>query len=99
MITTNICVSAESTVRSANSFTESWERYASTPNREGSLTYGFNTFAINEDYVWAQHDTEYHYAALFNGDGWHTGQGRAAGILSRVDVRHKGSSVTYYLYY
>lgn len=81
------------------SFESAWERYASTEDGEGNLTYGYNTWAVHEDYAWASHDTKSHYAAIYNDKGWHTGPGKAAGSTSKIEVTHNGTSINYYLYY
>lgn len=83
----------------SGSFSKAWERYASSTDGKANLTYGYNTTWINEDYAWAKHSTKSHYAAIKNGNGWHTGKGKAAGSTSKIEVTHKGTSVTYYCYY
>ncbi|MDE6313412.1 MAG: hypothetical protein K2M46_07280 [Lachnospiraceae bacterium] len=83
----------------SGSFSKAWERYASEDSGKAGLTYGFNTFAFNEDYAWAKHNTQSHYAALKNGSGWHTGSGKKAGSTSKIEVIHKGTSISYYCYY
>lgn len=83
----------------SGSFSSAWERYATGDSGKASLTYGYNTFLINEDYAWAKHNTKSHYAALYNGSGWHTGSGKSAGSTSKIEVTHKGSSIKYYCYY
>lgn len=100
MVPATICASAADSVSaSASSFSDDWERYKEADDGLGVLTYGFNTFAIDEDYAWASHDTKSHYASLKNAKGWHTGSAKAGGKLSRVDVTHRGTSVSYYMYY
>ena len=83
----------------SGSFDRSRERYASGDNGNAQLTYGFNTWAFNEDYAKARHNAKSHYAAIKNGNGWHTGAGKSAGSTSRVDVIHSGTSISYYNYY
>ncbi|SET56154.1 mediterrocin family bacteriocin [[Clostridium] polysaccharolyticum] len=92
----SVLITAGSIEASASSFSKPWERYKSGDNDNAELTYGYNTWAIDEDYAWAKHNTKSHYASLKNGTGWHTGSGKGAGSLSRVDVTHSGSSVSYY---
>ena len=99
MIPASLCASAANVSASATSFNSSWERYKEVSDGDGCLTYGFNTWATDEDYAWARHDTNSHYASLYNGSGWHTGSAKSGGKLSRVDVTHKGNSVSYYMYY
>ena len=83
----------------SSSFSKAWERYASSSNGKANLTYGYNTLLINEDYAWAKHDSASHYAAIKNGNGWHTGPGKSAGSTSKIEVTHSGKSVNYYCYY
>ena len=99
MVSASVSASAAGISRSASTFSTAWERYAVTSDGQGSLTYGFNTWLVNEDYAWARHNTRSHYAVLKNGSGWHTGSGKKAGATSRVDVTHKGTYVTYSLNY
>lgn len=100
-IVTKPVVSAASSISRSysGSFAKAWERYASSGNGQANLTYGYNTFLINEDYAWAKHNTKSHYAAIKNGKGWHTGSGKAAGKTSKIEVTHKGSTVSYFCYY
>ncbi|MGY3723807.1 hypothetical protein SAMN05421767_10297 [Granulicatella balaenopterae] len=79
----------------SGNFDIAWERYATGDNGKATMTYGYNTRLVDEDYVWAKHSTKHHYASLYNGKGWHTGKGVRAGKLSRVDVRHRGTLVKY----
>lgn len=96
----SLTVSAQSLSKTySGSFSKAWERYASGDNGKANLTYGYNTWAINEDYAWAKHNTKSHYAALKNGSGWHTGSGKKAGSTSKIEVTHKGSKISYYCYY
>lgn len=90
---------AGSVSKSASSFDSAWELYASSADGKANMTYGFNTYAIHEDYVHGIHSTLSHYSALNNGSGWHTGTGKDAGKYSNVDVTHSGSYVSYYLFY
>lgn len=81
------------------SFKDAWERYASEDSGRAGLTYGYNTWLTKEDYAWAKHNTKSHYAALNNGSGWHTGRGKKKGQTSKIEVKHKGSKISYYCYY
>lgn len=80
----------------SGTFDRAWERYAGGDNSNAQLTYGFNTWAFKEDYAKARHNAKSHYAAIKNGNGWHTGAGKSAGSTSRVDVIHSGTSISYY---
>lgn len=79
----------------SNDFSHAWERYASGDGGRAQLTYGYNTTFIDEDYAWAKHSEKSHYAAVYNGNGWHTGSGAKPGRTSRVDVTHGGDYVLY----
>lgn len=90
---------AQLSATNPRSFDEPWERYLSGDNGKASLKYGYNEFAFNEDYAWATHATKNHYASIYNGNGWHTGSNKGANGVSKIEVRHKGSSVSYYCNY
>lgn len=82
------------------SFDSPWELYISSSNGTAELTYGFNTFLIHEDYAHAKHSTSAHYAALNNAKGWHTGPGKKAGSISKIEVTHTEDSwIDYYCYW
>lgn len=76
-------------------FPKAWELHASGDSGRASLTYGYNTFLINEDYAWANHSTKKHYASLTNGNGGFSGPNKSKGSVSKIEVRHSGSTVTY----
>jgi hypothetical protein len=78
-------------------FTTAWSLTASSG--AASLTYGYNTVAINEDFAWANHNTAEHFASLTNGSGIHNGPVKPAGTVSTIEVTHSGSSVTYHCYW
>lgn len=82
-----------------STFSAAWERYATGDGGRAGLTYGYNTTLVNEDYAWAKHSTQSHYAAVYNGTGWHTGKGVNAGSTSKIEVTHSGTAVKYYCYY
>ena len=77
----------------SGNFNNAWVRTASSGN--ASLRYGYNTTLINEDYAWAYHLTQVHYAALKN-TGWHTGWSKAAGEVSKIEVTHNTTSTYTY---
>lgn len=96
----NLNVSAASiSATNPKAFDAPWERYISSEDGKATLTYGFNQFAINEDYAWATHATKNHYASLKNGNGWYTGPNKGAGSTSKIEVTHNGTSVSYYCNY
>ena len=97
--TTSNAASVLSTSSTGQSFVDSWERYASGDSGNAYLTYGFNTFLINEDYSWAKHNTDSHYAGVSNNNGIFTGPAKAAGSTSKIEVRHSGLLIKYYNYY
>lgn len=83
---------------SANSgtrtFTKEW--VSATSDRYGSyLTYGFNTYLIDEDYAWAEQSQVLHWAEIKNGNGWHYGPFKAAGSVSKKEVTHSGTGIYY----
>lgn len=86
------CISGNS---SGHGFTEAWE--ASTSEGDAHLTYGFNTMFVDEDYAWADHATEMHWASIKNGnEEWHTPiLPSLAGFTSKVEVEHAGTRVYY----
>lgn len=79
----------------SSSFANAWERYTSGDSNKASLTYGYNTTAINEDYAWANHSTKSHYSSVKNSNGWHTGPSEKSKSISKIEVKHSGSSLTY----
>lgn len=85
---TGVPVSAAQAEGTSNGhkFTSAWTATASY--KKGSVTYGFNTCAINEDFAWAYHSTCRHYAALLNGNDWHHGSSKGKGEWSKIEVRH-----------
>jgi hypothetical protein len=77
-------------------FERAWRLTATNSAGTASLTYGFNTWAIDEDYSWSTHHTVRHHAWLRNSRGLHSGTSSSANSRSRVDVRHGGGvTITY----
>lgn len=75
-------------------FTEAWE--VSISEGDAHLTYGFNTFLVDEDYAWSVHDSTAHNAAIKNGDGWHLPTlPSLPTFTSKVEVEHSGTHVYY----
>lgn len=79
----------------SNNFSKAWELYASGDSDRASLTYGYNTFLVNEDYAWAYHSTKNHHASLTNGTASFAGPNKGKGSVSKIEVKHSGSTVTY----
>ncbi|MBM6695366.1 hypothetical protein H9X87_11455 [Pseudoflavonifractor capillosus] len=77
------------------SFDKAWEKVA-YGNYGLKITYGFNTFLTDEDYVWGESKEYAHWSELYNGNGHHRGLIALPGFKSRVDVTHAGNSVSYY---
>lgn len=72
-----------------------WELSTTSDDGKGVLTYGYNTLAINEDYAHAYHSTKDHYAYVKNGNGSFSGSNVGKGNWSKIEVAHKGNSITY----
>lgn len=80
-------------------FTSSWERYTSGDSSRASLTYGYNTAFVNEDYAWANHSLTSHSGYVSNGSGGFSGPTKGAGAVSKIEVTHKGSDIHYMCHY
>lgn len=80
---------------SGRTFTKSWK--ASATSGTGSVTYGYNTDWINEDYAWGYCSDASHTAALRNGNGWHYGPTKSKGDVSKIEVVHSynGTNLKY----
>ena len=76
-------------------FDKKWELSTTSDGGKGVLTYGYNTLAINEDYAHAYHSTKDHYAYVKNGNGSFSGSNVGKGNWSKIEVAHKGNSITY----
>ncbi len=79
----------------SGSFSKKWEKSASTSDGAGVLTYGYNTALINEDYAHGYHANKKHYTSISNGNGSHVSGNASKGNLAKIEVTHKGSSITY----
>lgn len=91
---------AVSVSASASGFKSDWQLYKYSGTNAGKLVYGYNTWAVNEDYAIATHSKNRHQAQIRNGNGYHSAWTVDAGQTSRIDVVHSGSTVSYYnLYY
>lgn len=64
------------------------------------LEYGFDTFAIKEDYAYAYSNGFIHRSKIKNANGTKKGPKKSATAgYSDLEIRHKGNTVTYYLVY
>jgi hypothetical protein len=81
------------------SFKQAWTKSITKTEPGGIrhiLAYGYNTFLIHEDICYAYSNGYYHRAQIKNGNGTHNGPPRWANEgWSDLEVRHKGSTVTY----
>lgn len=80
-------------------FSSSWELYHSGDSGRASLTYGFNTFLIHEDYAWANHSTKTHYAYLATTNGGAAGPSKGPGSVSKIEITHLSFENFYYCNY
>lgn len=88
-----------------NNFKKAWKKttYDTGSSRIYNLEmeYGYNTIAINEDYTHGSAtagdkvDGKYHKSSVKNSRGTFKSKGVAYCYVSVIEVRHKGSSVTY----
>lgn len=107
-ITSSVCaMAAETELPPENSlgvgsgshtFSKAWEAYKGD-DYGTYITYGFNTFLIDEDYCWAEQKQLFHFGTLRNGKGWHDGPLKAPGNVSKIEVTHNGSSIYYACYW
>lgn len=78
-----------------SSFSSAWELYHSGDSGRASLTYGYNTWMIHEDYAWANHSTNSHKANIGNPQS-HSGPVKPAGAVSKIEVTHVNPEVFYF---
>ena len=95
LISSSIPVMAFSVTNGNKTFDKKWELSTTSDGGKGVLTYGYNTLAINEDYAHAYHSTKDHYAYVKNGNGSFSGSNVGKGNWSKIEVAHKGNSITY----
>ena len=60
---------------------------------DAKLVYGYNTFLFNEDYCHSK--KQFSVAYLTNGNGTHTANAALYTKWSKIEVMHKGNSITY----
>jgi hypothetical protein len=77
----------------SNNFTNSW--YKKITVETGYFKYGFNTTAINEDFVHSWHPSKKITASLKNANGTFTASWNPALGYYSAEVRHSGSTVSY----
>lgn len=95
MVGNTINTNAFSITNDGKGFSKAWELSVTSDDNKAILKYGFNTFAINEDYAHAYHSTKSHYAYLKNGKGSFSGKNKGSGSWSKIEITHKGSSIVY----
>lgn len=81
----------------SGSFASDWSKTVDT-NVNGArlvLTYGYNTSFINEDTAYSLYYGAQHRSKIKNGNGTSYGPSVSAYEWSDLEIRHKGSSVTY----
>ena len=96
-------VSAKTTSTSySGQFNKAWQKTKTDTGQSDpyavKLTYGYNTKLINEDYTWtmASRYAKKHTAYVKNGSGvWRKGPTKGQFVVSKIEVRHKGSKVYY----
>ena len=77
-------------------FNKSWSNEIVGPDNSRFI-YGYNTFAINEDFMKCNRKTCVGY--IVNGNGRHEGKSNFTTVWSRVDVTHKAPLVLYGITY
>lgn len=78
------------------SFKKAWEAYSSGSTY--SMVYGYNTAFINEDYTWTRSNNTSHTAIVKNARGQYSDNAKKK-KWAKIEVRHKGSSITYKMVY
>lgn len=84
-----------------SNFTKNWTAHFSERinGYEATMTYGFNTWLVNEDTCSTLYYGSYHRPVIINGSGEHYGQSMQAHEWSDFEVKHSGNTVTYKLEY
>ncbi|OAB40795.1 hypothetical protein [Paenibacillus glacialis] len=94
----SIAASASAYDSGGKGFANSWTSYDAGGSgfNTWNLEYGFNKFAIDEDFIHAFHNSKAHSVKLTNdnGNNNHTGAGDPS-TWATIDVRHSGSFVYY----
>ena len=82
---------------SSTSFKKSWTLNKTASANKHRLTYGYDTFLINEDFANANSIGYIHKSKIVNGKGTFCGPKKTANDgWSDKEVKHKGSTVKYY---
>lgn len=89
-------VSAKTYSSAGQGFTASWE--LADGGSDWLIKYGFNTFAIHEDYTHTYHSTKHHVATVTNSNGAFSDED-GAGKWAGIEVTHSGNSITYSISY
>ena len=74
-----------------------YEAYGNTCNGI-KFVFGFDTFAINEDYAWSYSHKKDHKAGISNANTSAWTRKRSTGQWAKEEVTHSGNSVTYLLW-
>lgn len=85
----------------SGSFASDWTNSAQTTINGATLvlSYGYNTFLINEDCASSLYYGSYHNSRIKNANGTFNGPLIQAHEWSDLEIRHSGTSVTYYSIY
>jgi len=81
---------------SGQSFTSAWELPAS--GTDWVMLYGFNKYAIDEDYTHTKHYSTSHTAIVKNNNGQFS-DSDTANNWAKIEVTHSGTSIEYKLVY
>lgn len=85
----------------SGSFASDWTNSAQTTVNGATLvlSYGYNTFLVNEDCASSLYYGSYHNARIRNSSTTIDGPSVPAGEWSDLEIRHSGTTVTYYSIY
>ncbi len=78
----------------SSNFQKAWKATKTHSASGGKLTYGFNTFAINEDISWSYNDT-FGHTAILNRGGTVTSKSGSKYNWAKLENQHKSNTVTY----
>ncbi|MEG0304523.1 MAG: hypothetical protein RR635_02375 [Oscillospiraceae bacterium] len=93
MAVPTFAASLEKTVTGADNFTKTWELAATSGTM--TMTYGFNTFLVNEDYLFGRSTKYSHTASLKQGTQIVKTDFAEAMTSSDIQVQHSNNSVTW----
>lgn len=83
----------------ASYFTKAWTAELATNDGKGKMKYGFNKFAIDEDFTWTIHDSNGHTAIVTRGTSNSSSDSASAGDWAKIEVTHNNVLVTYVMNY